>query len=90
MDTLLNTIEHSKVQGYHDFMQAIILEAISRHNFTFDELNTFLFTITKRFFNMFVKKPLPILMTMLLKASSPVGIEHVRAMTSLHCSFSGH
>ena len=39
---------------------------------------------------MFVKKPLPILMTMLLKASSPVGIEHVRAMTSLHCSFSGH
>ena len=86
MDTLFNSIERSKVQGYHDFMQAIILEAISRHNFTFDELNTFLFNHD----NMFVKKPLPIVMTMLLKASSPVGIEHVRAMTSLHCSFSGH
>ena len=86
MDTLFNSIERSKVQGYHDFMQAIILEAIPRHNFTFDELNTFFFNHN----NMFVKKPLPILMTMLLKASSPVGIEHVRAMTSLHCSFSGH
>ena len=48
----------------------------------------FCWTITKRFLNMFAKKPLPILMTMLLKASSPVGIEHVRAMTSLHSSFS--
>ena len=39
---------------------------------------------------MFVKKPLPILMTMLQKASNPVGIKHVRVMTSLHCSFSRH
>ena len=88
MDTLFNSIERSKVQGYHDFMQAIILEAISRHNFTFDELNTFLFNHNKEIFEHVCEKPLPILMTMLLKASSPVGIEHVRAMTSLHSSFS--
>ena len=31
-------------------MQAIILEAISRHNFTFDELNTFLFNHNKEIF----------------------------------------
>ena len=28
MDALFNSIERSKVQGYHDFMQGIILEAI--------------------------------------------------------------
>ena len=50
MDTLFNSIERSKVQGYHDFMKAIILEAISRHNFTFDELNTFLFNHNKEIF----------------------------------------
>ena len=50
MDTLFNSIDRSKVQGYHDFMQAIILEAISRHNFTFDELNTFLFNHNKEIF----------------------------------------
>ena len=50
MDTLFNSIERSKVQGCHDFMQAIILEAISRHNFTFDELNTFLFNHNKEIF----------------------------------------
>ena len=50
MDTLFNSIKRSKVQGYHDFMQAIILEAISRNNFTFDELNTFLFNHNKEIF----------------------------------------
>ena len=50
MDTLFNSIERSKVQGYHDFMQSIILEAISRHNFTFDELNTFLLNHNKEIF----------------------------------------
>ena len=47
---LFNSIERSKVHGYHDFMKAIILEAISRHNFTFDELNTFLFNHNKEIF----------------------------------------
>ena len=47
MDALFNSIERPKVQGYHDFRQAIIWEAISRHNFTFNELNTFLFNHNK-------------------------------------------
>ena len=36
METLLNSIEPSKVQGYNAFMQGIILEGISRHSLTFD------------------------------------------------------
>ena len=51
MDTLFNPIEPSKVQGYNAFIQAIILEGISRHNLTFDQLNTFLFNHNKDTFD---------------------------------------
>ena len=35
MDQLLQSIDTSKVQGYQEFMQAIILEGISNHGLNF-------------------------------------------------------
>ena len=56
METLLNYIEPSKVQGYNAFMQTIILEGISRHNLTFDQLNTLLLNHNKEIFVHFFEK----------------------------------
>ena len=40
VDTILQNIEPSKFTTYHQlFMRALILEAISGHNLTFDRLN---------------------------------------------------
>ena len=71
-------------------MKAIILEAISRHNFTFDELNTFLFNHNKEIFEHVCEKAIAYFDDYAPQSLSPVGIEYVRAMTSLHCSFSRH
>ena len=56
METLLNYIEPSKVRGYNAFMQTIILEGISRHNLTFDQLNTLLLNHNKEIFVHFFEK----------------------------------
>ena len=56
MDQLLQSIDTSKVQGYQEFMQAIILEGISNHGLNFETLNLFLFEFNKQIYDAVCEK----------------------------------
>lgn len=50
VDTIPQNIKPSKFTTYHHFMRALILEAISGHNLTFDRLNHQLYTLNKEIY----------------------------------------
>lgn len=50
VDTILQNIEPSKFTTYHQFMRALILEAISGHNLTVDRLNHHLYIMNKEIY----------------------------------------
>ena len=51
VDTILQNIEPSKFTTYHQlFMRALILEAISGHNLTFDRLSHQLYILNKEIY----------------------------------------
>ena len=83
MDKLLQVIYTSKVPGYQEFMHDVIVEDISNHDLNFETFNSFLFEWNKQVYDAVCEKAISYHDTMQLKRSSPMGIEQVRAMTSL-------
>lgn len=82
MDMLLQSIDTSKVQGYQEYMQAIILEGISNHGLNCETLNSLLFGYNKQVYEAVCEKAISYFDLYAPKSSNPLGIEHVWAMTS--------
>ena len=56
LETLLRRMDPGKVSSYKEFMRALLIEALAKTNFTFDELNYDLSALNKEIFNQLNKE----------------------------------
>ena len=82
MEQLPQHIGSSKVQGHKAFMHDLIIEAISHHHVTFDTLKSYLSDFNEEIYHDVCEKAITYYDMFAPKTLSPLGIEHVRAMTS--------
>ena len=83
LDDILQHMDPSTIQGYKTFMHEVIIQGICYHNINFETLNRYLFNFNKEAYDAVCEKLFLTMTCMQLKRSSPMGIEHVRTMTSL-------
>ena len=83
LEEILQQMDPSLLQGYKKFMHEVIIQGVSYHDLTFDTLNCYLFNLNKDVMNDIFKKLFLTTRCMHQKKSSPMGIEHVWAMTPM-------
>ena len=51
LEVLLRNMDPGQFSSYKEFMRALLIEALTNTNFTFDELNYDLYALNKEIFN---------------------------------------